>query len=191
MLEINLSLLFQKHWGDVPQEPIEIDGTDSRIVQQRWNAANNEKYYEVEDLSGKRVFMPVWLGGLFLPYVWLTITGGKHIVETYFTERRGSVKEIVNERELLIEVQGFFVGTDGAFPEEQVQALRDVLALNEAVEINCPLTDIFLLQGENDLRDRVLITDWKFLPNRGVENVKAFELAMVSDAELELEIPEQ
>ncbi len=193
MIEIQLSELYRLHYGYSPDQKIQIDDEDWNA--KRWQGDSKDKWYKIDPKSanGKRIFMPVtfkWVGAeLFLPYCWMQITGGKYIVETRFTERRGSVKEIISEEELSINIQGFVFNRDGSFPETDVERLKALWAVNEPVEIDCPLTDIFLLTNEQNIRDRVLIKDFTLKPDKGVEHVKGFEMNLVSDADLELEIP--
>lgn len=185
MAGINLNQLFEDGFGFRPEgEEIEVD--ENTV----FNLRESEKYYKQNplDLYGRTVFMPVTLNGLFLPYSWITIAGGKKIVETDFTERRGTIKEFISQTDLSINVKGFFINPEKTFPESQIVEFKDLVNVDTAVEIDCPLTDIFLLTNEAGAQDNVIIKNWRLLDNKGVEHVKGYEMNLVTDQELELEI---
>src|SRR5690554_3979343 len=125
MITIDIQAIFSGQFGfNPPAEEIRIDGNDSRIV----NIKSDDKWYRADpdDLYGRSVFMPVTINGLFLPYCWLSITGGNKIVETDFTERDGTVKEYIAANDLEITLQGVVLNRDGTFPERQIEDLRDL-----------------------------------------------------------------
>jgi hypothetical protein len=186
-ITIDLNQLYENNFGTRPKaDQIEVDGNDSRLV----NVRSGEKYFKAapDDLYGRSVFMPITLGGVFLPYTWLTISGSKKIVQTDLTERRGYVKEFIRENDLQINIKGFVFNADGTFPEQQVEALNALFAINAAIAIDCPFTDIFLLTNENGAQDSIVIKSFKFLDDKGVEHVKSFEIELVTDQDFELEI---
>lgn len=157
------------------------------IVNNKSRTGNYGSYYTTDAL-GRTIFMPVTIGGLFLPYSWLNITGAKRIVETSMTERRGTVKEHISMEDYNINVKGFIIGHDGSFPEKSAEELKTLYERNEALEIKSILTDLFLLTGENGGQDKVVIRDFAFNENPGVEHVRAYEFTLVTDQEFELEI---
>lgn len=202
ILNYNLQDLFQSTFKYRPAE-YKIDDPDGSknyrtepdagdlkvdsIVNRKSEVGNYGSYYAADAL-GRTIFMPVTIGGTFLPYAWLTINGSKRIVETTMTERRGSVKEHISMDDYRINVKGFIIGHDGAFPEKQAEELKTLWERNEALEINCILTDIFLLTGENGGQDKVVIEDFTLNENPGVEHVRAFEMNLITDQQFELEI---
>lgn len=187
MAGFNIKDIIANTFGFNPQvDEIEIDGSDSRIV----NVKSDGKWYKSEPsgLYGYTVFMPVTVAGIFLPYCMVTISGGNKIVETDVTDRDGMVKEYIRADDLSIQIQGVLYTRDGTFPEEQAQEFKDLVRTRVAVEIDCPLTDIFLLTNETNAQDKVVVMDWKLTPQKGVEHVVPFELSLKTDREFELEV---
>lgn len=167
-------------------EEIAIDENDSRLV----NVKSDGKWYktEPEGLYGRPVFMPITLNGLFLPHCMITISGGNKIVSTNLTDRDGMVKEYIRADDLTITIQGALFTRNGSFPEAAMSEFRELVNTRVAVEIDCPLTDIFLLVNETNAQDKVVIESWSIKPVRGVEHVVPFEIHLKSDREFELEL---
>lgn len=181
--EYNLQDLFAKQFGYRPQE-YKIDPKD---VKKKSESGKYGSYY-AQDALGRTVFMPVTLGGLFLPYTWISVSASKTIIETPMTEVRGTVKEIIKTDDYIFNLKGFIIGHDGKFPEKDVEDLKTLYERNEAVEIKCILTDIFLLTPEQGGQDNVVIRTFDLNENPGVESVRGFEMNLVSDQAFELEI---
>jgi hypothetical protein len=116
-----------------------------------------------------------------LPYPVVSINSRKTIIETPLTERRGTVKELINIQDYEIIIKGFIIGTTNEFPENDAKTLRTIYEQNMAVSIQCPLTDIFLVRPDRSGSDLVVIRELKFPPVIGIKNVRAYELRMVSD----------
>jgi len=116
-----------------------------------------------------------------LPYPVISITSRKTIIETVLTERRGTVKELINIQDYEIVIKGFIIGSNGEFPEGEIATLRTIYEQNVPLSIQCPLTDIFLLRPDRSGSDQVVITTLSFPPITGVKNVKPYEIRMVSD----------
>ncbi len=165
--------------------------------------------YYADDVLGKEYYMPVKItysdGGVTipglsesvnsgssnptanrlkswnLPYPIISISSRKTIVETPLTERRGTVKELINIQDYEITIKGFIVAAANEFPESEVITLRSVYEQNQALSIQSPLTDIFLLRPDRNGSDQVVIRELTFPPVTGVKNVRPYELKMVSD----------
>ena len=117
-----------------------------------------------------------------LPYPVISVASRKTIVETPLTERRGTVKELINIQDYEITIKGFIINSDGnEFPENDVITLRNIYEQNIALSIQCPLTDIFLLRPDRSGSDQVVIRELTFPAITGVKNVRAYQLRMVSD----------
>ena len=129
--QFNLQDLFASIWGYKPT-PFTITDPDgshniastpggnisipnSDLINRKTKAGKYGTYYK-KDAMGRDVFMPVTIGGLFLPYAWVSIMGGKRIVETAMTERRGEVNEQIAIEDYRIIIKGFVIGHDGSFP---------------------------------------------------------------------------
>lgn len=175
--------LFSLVYGYHPGE-ITITEKDVR----RRTADGKYGSYYAKDIMGRDVFMPVTLGGLFLPYVWFNISGSKRTVETPMTERRGSVHEHINMEDYKISLKGLLIGHDGQFPEKDTEDLRTLWEKIEAVPVKSILTDIFLLSSEHGGQDKVIITNLNFAENPGVTHVRGFTFDLVTDQEFELEL---
>lgn len=121
-----------------------------------------------------------------LPYPVISIAGKKTIIETHLTERRGTVKELINIQDYEIVVKGFIIGGNDEFPENEIATLRSIYEQNTGISIQCPLTDIFLLRPDRSGSDQVVISELKFPEIRGIKNIRPYELHMVSDAPFNL-----
>jgi hypothetical protein len=80
-----------------------------------------------------------------------------------------------------ITIKGFIVATTHEFPEDAVASLQAIYELNEAISIQCPLTDIFLLRPDRSGSDQVVIKELKFPAVTGVKNIRPYELKLLSD----------
>ena len=117
----------------------------------------------------------------YLPYPVISISSRKTIVETPLTERRGTVKELINIQDYEILIKGFIINANNEFPETDVTTLRNIYEQNIAVSIQCPLTDIFLLRPDRSGSDQVVIRELRFPSITGIKNIRPYELHMVCD----------
>ncbi len=179
--EFNLQDIFAKQFGYTPQD---FKIKESHITKK--SEVGKYGSYYAKDAMGRDVFMPVTLGGLFLPYTWINISNSKRIIETPLTERRGTVKEFISMEDYKIGLKGLVIGHNGQFPEKDIEDLRTLWERNVALEIKSILTDIFLLTPEHGGQDKVVITDFSLAENQGVEHVRAFTMELKTDQEFEL-----
>lgn len=182
MATFDLNKIFQDTFGYQPQE---FKVTEEQVFKK--SEGNYGRYYK-KDVLGRDVFMPVNLAGLRLNYCWVRISGSKTIIETALTERRGSVKEFVTMDDYKIQIKGFFIGHNGQFPEQDIAEWRDIMELNEAIDIDCVLTDIFLLTPFHGGQDRVVVKDFELMDNQAIEHVRGYQIDLVTDQIFELEI---
>ena len=68
-----------------------------------------------------------------LPYPVISISSRKTIIETPLTERRGTVKELVNIQDYEITIKGFLITGANEFPESDVTTLRNIYEQNAAL----------------------------------------------------------
>lgn len=176
--QFTISELFQKAFG----REIEYDLVNSKADQQE-SSKYGSSPYRAEDAKGRWMFMPVTLDTLQLVYAVIRVTGRKNIVETQLTERKGSVIEIINQDSYKIYIRGFLIDHTGNYPEDGVNALKELFEQNKSVPIKSVLTDLFLTE-----EDRIVITELNFPEVTGIENIKPFEMNMVSDSIFDLEI---
>jgi hypothetical protein len=115
-----------------------------------------------------------------LPFPLITITAKKTLVETPLTERRGTVKELIQLKDYDITIKGFLIAGTNDYPEDLVTTLRNIYEINGTIGIKSPLTDIFLLRSDSS--DQVVITELMLPGLKGVKNVEPYEIRLVSDS---------
>lgn len=210
-LSFDLGDLFEQAFGYRTQafepdfKPVPNKGRiDPKIPLRQEQGAHGSPYY-AHDALGNEYYMPVTIiyadntklssqdaalvGGdtlgilnkWDLPYPVISIASRKTIIETPLTERRGTVKELVNIQDYEITIKGFIIANTNEFPEESVTILRTIYEQNAPLSIQNPLTDIFLLRPDRSGSDQVVITELKFPAITGVKNIRPYELHMVSD----------
>lgn len=140
-----------------------------------------------QDKFGRDYYMPVRLDGYDLEHPVISIVGKKNIIETALTERQGTVKELINIADWEITVRGLIIDKYGDFPEDEIQKMVDLFHRNKAVEIECALTDSFLMRWERKGNNSVVIEEISFPEIKGIMNVRPYELKLVSDAPFNLE----
>jgi hypothetical protein len=155
--------------------------------------AHGSPYY-AKDTMGVEYFLPVTLaysdngsagsGQLKkwnLPYPVISISSRKTIIETPLTERRGTVKELINIEDYDITVKGFIISASNDLAEDAITTLRTIYEQNTPLSIQCPLTDIFLLRPDRSGSDQVALREIRFPTIVGVKNIRPYELHFVSD----------
>jgi len=195
-MEVDLSLtdMFEKQFGyQMPDWTPKLDPVygDTLGTRQNNGFAAGTAYYGKDQL-GREVYLPITITypdltnnnlpkDLVLNYAVIAVTSRKKIVETPMTERKGTVKELIQIEDYRITIKGFLINTkSNQLPEVDVTNLRMVYECNLPVKLKCALTDIFL--GS----DQVVITDFNFPDVKGVKNVRPFELQLVNDAPFNL-----
>ena len=196
-IAFNLEDLFEQTFGYKSQafQP-EFSEYGGRSPAQRLEQGAHGSPYYTKDELGTEYYMPVTLtyqeegladngAGAYkkwnLPYPVVSISSRKTIVETPLTERRGTVKELINIQDYEITIRGFIIGKPNEFPESDVTLLRTIYEQNTPISIQCPITDIFLVRPERNGSDEVVISDLKFPSIQGVKNVRPYELHLISD----------
>lgn len=130
-----------------------------------------------------KVFMPIELGGLYLPNTTMSVRRKKRIVSTELTNRDGEVNELINLKNFVFRIQGVVV--DDAWPEDFIADLNDLDNRNESVEIKNGLTDILLPD------ERQVIIEGITLPAmKGHPNTVAYEINLMSDKNFVMTITE-
>lgn len=138
-----------------------------------------------KDLQGNYYFMPVVFmhnGKVYeITCAVVSITGKKNIVSTPMIGRKGTVKELINEDDYQINITGIVIGENQQFPEAELDLIKELYSVNEAVELKCALTDVFLTEG-----DKVVITDISFPQSVQTEYTQVIEMQCISDRAFEL-----
>lgn len=134
--------------------------------------------------NGQYYFMPVILkskeGKAYeIPNAIISLTGKKTIVETPMVGRKGAVKELINIDDYEISIQGVASADD--FPQDALQELNELYSLNEALTLECALTDVVL--GENPT---VVIKSIDLSDMKGTECFQVFKMSLTTDYSFEL-----
>lgn len=140
-------------------------------------------YFEIikGDFMGRECFLPVTIDGLKLPYSTIRINSKKTIIETPLINRKGAIIEQINIENYKIRLRGFFIGQNNQLPDEDITELKDIYEKNESVVLRNALSDIFLSAD-----DKVVIKSLEIPEVRAVQNVRPFELDIISDSEFTL-----
>lgn len=171
----------KKGRDDYQGEDFELEETAEPLKTQ----SNKGTTLYKKDALGNYYFMPVTFihqGKEYeIPCALISITGRKNIIETSLVGRQGSVKELISLEDYQISITGAVFGENQVWPEEQLDAINELYNINEAIELKCALTDVFL--SEND---KVVIQELN-LPQAGqTEHVQVVEIKCVTDRAFEL-----
>ena len=203
-LSFNLAALFEKTFGYKTHafEPILAPVSGNKRLSRVELGVHGSAYY-ANDALGNEYYMPVTLlysneantgnnpqvlQKYSLPFPVISISSRKTIIETALTERRGTVKELINITDYEIVIKGFIIGATNEFPEIEVSKLRTIYEQNTPIAIQCPLTDIFLLRPDRNGSDQIIISDLQFPAISGVKNVRPYQLTMLSDEPFNLSL---
>jgi hypothetical protein len=168
----DIQKIFQTSWGYRP--PI----FDVALQPDR---SEMDKDYFAKGLYGRPYFMPVTLGGVLLPNPVIRISNKKTIVETSMVNRPGTVKELIAQEDYRINIKGIIVLESNRYPEEEILSIQELYLENKALKIESVLTDQIL--GFNK---HVVITDITWPEIIGTQNVKTYEINLLSDAPFDL-----
>lgn len=171
----------KKGRDDYQGEDFELEETSEPLKTQ----SNKGTTLYKKDALGNYYFMPVTFihqGKEYeIPCALISFTGRKNIIETPLVGRQGSVKELISMEDYQISITGVVFGENQVWPEEQLDAINELYNINEAIELKCALTDVFL--SEND---KVVIQELN-LPQAGqTEHVQVVEIKCVTDRAFEL-----
>lgn len=168
----DIQKIFRDAWGYHP--PV-FD-----VVRQPQQSTNKIDYF-AKGLYGRPYFMPVKLGDVELPNPVIRITNKKTIVETAMVGRTGTVKELISLEDYRINIKGIIIMEDNSYPEADIRKLHELYKQNTSFPISSALTDIFLTDD-----NKVVITDITWPEITGTQNVKTYEMNLVSDHPLDL-----
>jgi hypothetical protein len=168
----DIQKIFRESWGYHP--PI-FD-----VALQPEQSTNRANYF-AKGLYGRPYFMPVKLGTVDLPNPVIRITNKKTIVETAMVNRTGTVKELIGTEDYKINIKGIIIMENNNYPEDDINKIHELYKQNISFRISSPLTDIFLTEDNH-----VIITDITWPEISGIQNVKTYEMNLVSDNPFEL-----
>jgi len=199
MSELNLSIagLFQRAFGrgrgyDGSQINQETAGEITPYDYEDENSQEGTEFLTVRNqlqarlYDGRELFMPMRLGGVLLPNEpTVSLRRSKRIERTTLTGsvRPGTVKELIYLDDWDITIRGIAVNAESTlfYPEDQVAALRDLEARQEALDVECALTSLFGIY-------RLVIKDASFPEMIGIQHAQAYEFRCYSDEDFILTI---
>jgi len=175
--------------GSPELTPFVIDGQNTSLTQVSGSQL-------VGDYLGKEIWLPIKFIGLdaslfgmselMLPYSVIKISSKKTIVKTELAERKGTVKELFSVEDYNMQIKGFVIdeSPNRIWPEQELITLRTLYELNEAVQLDNALTNIFL-----DKDQRVVIESLE-LPEveGGRKHIRPFSMTLESDSIFTLEL---
>lgn len=171
----------KKGRDDYQGEDFELEETAEPLKTQ----SNKGTTLYKKDALGNYYFMPVTFihqGKEYeIPCALISFTGRKNIIETPLVGRQGSVKELISLEDYQISITGAVFGENQVWPEEQLDAINELYNINEAIELKCALTDVFL--SEND---KIVIQELSLPPAGQTEHVQIVEIKCVTDRAFEL-----
>lgn len=117
-----------------------------------------------------------------LPYVVMSVSRKKKVIDTELTERAGTASQLINLGNYEFKLYGFVIAKTRELPEEELLQLQALDELTKVVSVRSVLTDIYLgTAGRNGSYD-CIIRDFTSPMMRGAApNIRAFEMTMTSD----------
>ena len=195
-MQIDLALIFGQLFGSRFNPDVKPVTGIVKGNRTEYGTAAGARLYGIDAVSGVEYYLPAtleWkepnvtgLRQLDLPHPLVSVTASKNIIETQLTERRGTVKELINANDLQITIRGVIIGKTNEFPEEVVTQLWELYSQNVAMTLKNGLTDIFLINSDTQGYDKVVIKSLTFPEIRGVKHVKGYEMQLVSDVPFSL-----
>lgn len=135
-------------------------------------------------VNGEKKTESIKIDRMFFPVVMIEASRSKVIEVTTIEGRNGTIKEFSNLGDYEISIKGTLVGNEGNYPTQQVQHLIKF----ENCPVAIPTANDFLKYiGVNG----VVIKRISWRNNQGYENMQAFELECMSDADVKLNIEEK
>ena len=137
--------------------------------------------YYADNNNGNEMFLPIWLirpdgQQLLLQNTVSSFTNQVTIVETPLVNRPGTVKEEISVSDWVINVKGLIVSPDYDYPEDDVYALKELYEQRVALGIQNVRASL-LMEGQ----EKVVIKSLRIPELKGMKNVQAFEMNLVSD----------
>jgi hypothetical protein len=183
-LVYDLNQLYRQTFGG---RPYVIQGFNEQVTQIKGSPL-------VGEYLGKEIWLPVKFvnlnaaefgqSELLLPHTVIEIDLKKTIIKTPLAERRGTVKELYSIDDYVISLKGFLIDDGRVWPEKELELLNKLWKLNEAIEFDNALSNVFL-EGDT----RVVIEDLK-LPavENGVKHIRPFSMKLESDSVFTLDV---
>lgn len=122
---------------------------------------------------------------IVLEVVLFDVSQTKEIIKTQITGKRGTTKEYISNGDYSVNIKGVLTSENpDAFPYEKLRALKKILDVPRHLEIVSKLL--------NDVHNinYLVVEDYSFPMNEGVQNAQFFEINCVSDDPINLTIEE-
>ncbi len=198
LITFEIAELYRQTFGGRPyvvgeQQPsAELPGF--RVEGQKQTLTQASGSQLVADYRGKEIWLPIKFVGLnpsvfgssevFLPYATIRLSVKKTIAKTPLPERKGTVKEVYSIEDYKINIKGFVMDEPNKqWPEKELTVLRKLVELNESVQLDNALSNIYL-----DKDTRVLIENLEIpeVPG-GRKYIRPFSFELESDTIFTLE----
>lgn len=197
-LIVDLNQLYRQTFGsrpvvpglddsDLQEQPFQLNGSNQQLSQLTGSAFSTQ-------YLGKEIWLPVTFYGLdptvfgtekvLLPYSVIKISARKTIVKTPLAERQGTVKELYSVDDYNISLKGFVIDeSNRSFPEREIEVLQKLFSINEAVDFDNALSNLFLQE------QRVVIESLE-LPEveGGRKHIRPFSMTLTSDSVFTLDV---
>jgi hypothetical protein len=204
----DLAELYRQTFGTRPvitdNRRAQTDGVPFNLEGQQDDTTYSRSGQPLTDtFMGKEVWLPVTFFDLpqdifsfnqiLLPYTVVKISVKKTIIKTALPNRKGTVKEVYGVDDYAISIKGFAIDENRVFPERELEVLKYLAESKQAVGLDCPLTNIFLinptLSAEAGSMQRVVVESLD-LPEveGGRKHIRPFSLKLESDSIFELEV---
>jgi hypothetical protein len=177
-----LPIVVKESVQPVESRPFFINTSNTKLTQIKGSILSTE-------YLGKEIWMPIefkkldprkfGVTDLLLPYSVISLESKKTIIKTSLSERIGTVKELYGLDDFNITIKGFLIDENRKWPEKELLILNELFSLNESIEINNVMTDLFLGKDGDKL---VTIEDLKFPAiENGWKHIRPFSMKLVSD----------
>lgn len=144
--------------------------------------------------NGVRLFMPIKLDGVQLQNEPLVELRGKNMIKRTeltgehregVTNKRGTVKELINIDDYKITIRGIVINNEGEdYPEAEMRQIRKIVEARRSVSIECQLTNIFNIT-------LMAIEDHHYPAVPGLQHAQGYEIVGYSDEDFESELLSQ
>lgn len=188
--DLSISGLIQRQFGTKLVFEPDLEKLPERAEKNNFGT----NYYGV-DQFGREVFLPIELkytddNGdeqvINLYHAVLSLRSRNENIKTPLTERPGRFTELINGDDWMIRVEGFLISTTRDFPEDLFTQLVRLKKSRKEISMKNAITDIILIDKENNGSDKVVLDDLDFPATRGVINHKPFILSLVSETDFNL-----
>ena len=119
----------------------------------------------------------------FLPHSTVaSVYRSKNIVKTVLQGKENTVKEFISKGDHEITLRGFCINYDeDSYPEDEVRLINQLFEIDKAIVINSKYLSLFGIKN-------VVVEDMNWPPMEGYQNCAAFEIKIISDSIIELEV---